>query len=54
MSFTIQYIPPFYVIKTKNTLILLNNECPYSLFYAYHHKKIVNKPVGGIKKPPEN
>ncbi len=39
MSFTIQYIPPFYVIRTKNTLILLNNECPYSLFYAYHHKK---------------
>ena len=22
MSFTIQYIPPFYVIKTKNALIL--------------------------------
>lgn len=31
MSFTIQYIPPFYVIKTKNTLILLNNECLYSM-----------------------
>lgn len=31
MSFTIQYIPPFYVIRTKNTLILLNNECLYSM-----------------------
>lgn len=31
MSFTIQYIPSFYVIRTKNTLILLNNECLYSM-----------------------
>ena len=31
MSFTIQYIPPFYVIRTNNTLILLNNECLYSM-----------------------
>lgn len=55
MSFTIQYIPPFYVIKTKNTLILLNNECPYSLFYAYHHKKIVNKNNMVLKiEIPEN
>lgn len=55
MSFTIQYIPPFYVIKTKNTLILLNNECPYSLFYAYHHKKIVNKNNMALKiEIPEN
>lgn len=55
MSFTIQYIPPFYVIRTKNTLILLNNECPYSLFYAYHHKKIVNKNNMVLKiEIPEN
>lgn len=54
MSFTIQYIPPFYVIRTKNTLILLNNECPYSLFYAYHHKK-VNKNNMVLKiEIPEN
>lgn len=55
MSFTIQYIPPFYVIRTKNTLILLNYECPYSLFYAYHHKKIVNKNNMVLKiEIPEN